>query len=471
MASSTPPVMADHDDDQPQLRHDASPNTQEDTHDDTQNDTQNDTKPFLPANPQLQSPLFTLLPPELRTQIYTLHLRNTRLTTGARLSPHGCRSPRQLLTPAPHTLALLYVCRAIYDELATSWSSPSHWLRHVLFDFAEPYTMLDTFFWMPRGMLQAVKRVRVGGEGLVFTIFDESTYYSFAGAFKLLPGLRLDELTVLGCPVDEGNSEIIRDLVCFGGGWRRLRFVAHGAEMLLGLGGSEEEEEEEEGVQGLGKEESRAWEESRARDCWRQLAEWESILRERDGKESGSSVVGYVARERKTYGVVLDPERRVEFYPSKAVEEGGEEEKEEEDEDGEKAAWRDFPVDDVGGTAQGNTDNMEREFLIVLTRGAEVDIEDKEDSPFIEGDPREHEFGSTWGEISAAYCWGHHRHPLDPAKHGPPRVDVYRDPEEYSWSKQHLCKDEPYHWDCSSDKDAELGSEPDSDEIVGSEAE
>ncbi|KAK4143721.1 uncharacterized protein C8A04DRAFT_12109 [Dichotomopilus funicola] len=421
---------------QPQPQND----TQDGTNDDTQDDTQNYTKPFLPANPQHQSPLFTLLPPELRTHIYTLHLRNTRLTTGARLSPHGCRAPRQLLTPAPHTLALLYVCRAIYDELATSWSSPSHWLRHVLFDFAEPYTMLDTFFWMPRGMLQAVKRVRVGAEALVFTIFDESTFYSFAGAFKLLPGLRLDELTVLGCPVDEGNSEIIRDLLRFGGGWRRLRFVAHGAGMLLGLGGSEEEEEEE-GVQEL------RWEESRARDCCRQ---WESMLRERDGKESGSSVFGYVARERKTYGVVLDPERRVEFYRSKAK----------------------GPDDEYLGEAiLGQVDNIEREVLIIVTRGAKVDIEDKEDSPFVEGDPREHEFGSTWDEISVRSCWGHHRHPLDPAKHGPSRVDVYRDPEEYSWSKQHLCKDEPYHWDCSSDKDAELGSEPDSDEIVVSETE
>ena len=72
----------------------------------------------------------------LREQIYDFLFVSTRVTFGQRSTG---RIRRKTLKPAPHSLALLRVCRQIYKE------GKSFWLGRVLFNFENVEIFLTSF--------------------------------------------------------------------------------------------------------------------------------------------------------------------------------------------------------------------------------------------------------------------------------------------------------------------------------------
>ena len=88
--------------------------------------------PFQAPNPQLSSPLFTLLPPELRHLIFTFALSSfpDPLPT-SHFPPSTCYTRPSYFSPEKTDVRLLRTCRAVYTE---AWHLPFllreqiHWL-------------------------------------------------------------------------------------------------------------------------------------------------------------------------------------------------------------------------------------------------------------------------------------------------------------------------------------------------------
>jgi hypothetical protein len=95
-----------------------------------------DPNPLLaaPANSQLSSPLYTIFPPEIRTQIFTYALSSF---PDPRPQTHydnkACYTRPSYFAPHKSDLRLLQTCRAVYSE---AWHLPfivreeTHWLGH-----------------------------------------------------------------------------------------------------------------------------------------------------------------------------------------------------------------------------------------------------------------------------------------------------------------------------------------------------
>lgn len=58
--------------------------------------------------------------------------------------------------------------------------------------------MLDKFSALSVDVLSKLRHVRVSDDTLVLSYPDQSVFYHLVAAIKLLPGLQLDQLTVLG---------------------------------------------------------------------------------------------------------------------------------------------------------------------------------------------------------------------------------------------------------------------------------
>lgn len=95
---------------------------------------------------------------------------------------------------ATHSLALLRVCRQIYEE------TKSLWLGRILFDFNHVITLLDKLSLLPDLTLSRIRFIRVSADPLVLRVEGQNhhPFFRLLWALKMLPGLRLDTLTVLG---------------------------------------------------------------------------------------------------------------------------------------------------------------------------------------------------------------------------------------------------------------------------------
>jgi hypothetical protein len=144
-------------------------------------------------NLQSQSLLFQL-PQEIRDHIYYQLFVSTRFSFGRH--ERGGAVPGFTVKPAPNGLALLRACRRAQLEIGDSW------LRHVLFCFEDPKSMLDKLSPLPTRTLSMLRRMRTSGDRLMLTLPDDpddtKVLYRLVAVLKLLPGLRLDQLTVLG---------------------------------------------------------------------------------------------------------------------------------------------------------------------------------------------------------------------------------------------------------------------------------
>jgi hypothetical protein len=306
------------------------------------------------SNRQLTS-LLLRLPLEMRLEIYSRLFLSTRVTSGV-LGNHS-------IAPAPNALALLRTCHQVYAEIGPTW------LEQVLFDFVSAEAMLDKLDNIPTETRALIRHVRVSGDDLVLpgnggNIYYPTLYHTFQ-VLKLLPGLALDRLTVLGTRDSMTCYEALDLMILHGNGWKELHYLARDSTFLAYrhnwfsfTGGAD------------------------AHRFLRspQPADWQQTMNERDGSASNASVAIYRATSRDACSVLLQPATRAPFAQH-------------------------WPVDRATFGKKEDTALMapgerEKEVLVVVTRGRGVKYAEKEGSFYFPGvDLREWVGEKTWTQI------------------------------------------------------------------------
>lgn len=304
--------------------------------------------------PQTLSPLLQL-PGELRNQIYNCLFASTRLTFGER---NTGPITRKIMRPAINSLAILRVCRQINQE------ARSLWLGEILFSFEVVKNLLDKFSTLPSSTLSQIRNVRTGGHPLMLQPIggDDDVFYKLAWALKLLPGMNLDNLTVLGSSGGAIAYDALGGLIKHGNGWRELHFITANSEML-----------------GFAKVRT-----FMAGPCWRkpQPSTWNDILLRRDGANSGASVTIYRSTQSHSPGTVIDPRTR-QIFEQKVP----------------------SPKDlEIFGVAEDKQllaeDEIGKELLVVVKRGHGANIREQDTPPYKSiDDIRQWSHGMTWAEI------------------------------------------------------------------------
>ncbi|KAJ7724862.1 hypothetical protein B0H16DRAFT_1665957 [Mycena metata] len=326
----------------------------------------------LTLNAQLGS-LFMQLPREMRDEIYPHLFFSTRLVWGHRALG---RIDQLRITSAPNALALLRSCRQVRAEIGNTW------LQQVLFVFEDPNSMLDKLANIPTTTLALIRYARISGE-------TDSIYYRTSQALKLLPGLALNRLTILGPRDHEVSYQTLSMLVRHGAGWKELYYLSHNSAFLAYPAG------------------------------------WQRALEARDGTNSGASVAIYTANAPRCPGAVLDPATRVAFTQT-------------------LPAGCDL---DTYGTFEDAAlmkhGEREKEVLVVVKRGRGVEYAEKPGLPYLEdGDIREKMPGKTWKEIKAALAWSDDEDDdyfgLGVDEREPSMVDKYAHVDDYVWPPLHF---------------------------------
>ncbi|KAK4066242.1 uncharacterized protein Triagg1_8074 [Trichoderma aggressivum f. europaeum] len=343
-----------------------------------------------PAHAQAESRLMRL-PRELRTIIYTFLFSSTRFTSGTRYIP---RAAIIHFVPAPHGLALLLSCRRAYIEVGKSWVSQVH------FCFEDAKAMLDKLADISLDTRSMIRHVRVLGGPILICYRREAAVWHTYQLLKLLPGLKLDRLTV--CDIDEAQTsyDAVSRLVKYSDGWKELHYKSHASRFIGFVPARLNELNENAGEQRLFREP--------------QPGGWQQKLEDRDGSSSEASVTIYRSDiPRPNYSTP---------YRSRA------------------GKWIKFtqalaPDQDIGDYQKVkdpqlmDRSEMDKEVLVVVKRGRGVDYEEKQGSPYLnagDGDIRERFPGKTWVEIKAS-------------------KDIFRYlsagvvyPDRYQWKERHL---------------------------------
>lgn len=357
---------------------------------------------------QANSRFFTALPPEIRALIYARLFSSTRFLIYERLVGDCGVADHRKVRCAPNGLALLRACRRAYFEVGDSW------VRHVLFSFESMTAMVDTLSELPADTISKVRHARIRGD------FDclhlpgarSITLCSLTPLLEFLPGLQLEELTVLGSNSASLNYQAIFELVRYGSGWKRLRYICCSSEAL---GYSSEDADRDVLL-------------SQAEHSWRQPqpAHWQRELEERDGAASRPLVTVYRAKKPAVHGSILDPSMRDKFEQKPLA--------------GTSGPPFVFPSDPDLTTGEEG----EKELMVVVERGRGVDYQVKSGLPLIKIDIRRSLPEFTWKEawelrtrrsgrrrgkaLSAAEPASPH-----PAWRKPWVDDVYADVDEYAW--------------------------------------
>ncbi|KAJ7191850.1 hypothetical protein GGX14DRAFT_701502 [Mycena pura] len=349
--------------------------------------------------------LFMGLPREMRGEIYPHLFFSTRLVWGERSLG---RISRLRITSAPNSLALLRTCRQIHAEIGTSW------LQQVLFVFEDPNSMLDKLANIPSTTLALIQHARISGDPLMLSWEDDDVYYRTSQALKLLPGLALDRLTVLGTRGPEVCYQTLDMLVRHGAGWKELYYLSHKS-TFLGY-------KDNDNWFGLAGEESPYLRVP-------QPEGWQRALEARDGATSGASVTIYRAKAPSLPGAFLDPARRAVFAQTLP------------------------PGCDVRTYATFEDAELmkdgecEKEILVVVKRGRGVDYAEKKDSPYhSDGDIREAGLGKTWKQIKASLPrWDEDDDIFDQSddedETDPGVEEKYDSVDEYVWPPLHFSND------------------------------
>ncbi|WAO97089.1 Hypothetical protein NCS54_01479500 [Fusarium falciforme] len=316
-------------------------------------------EPTFAADPQDKSRLFQHLPQELRDKICSHVFFSTGLAYSRRAVD---RVDRIRIKPAQNALAMLQTCRRAKEEIGDTW------IGQVFFSFEDPKTMLDILTALPPGTLSKMRHLRVLGDPLRLSYEDDDVYYRLASTLRLLLGLRLDTLTVLGTPPYQVSYDTLNGLISESCGWKELRYISNSSEVLgfprLELLHSDDEVEKH-------------W-------YWRkpQPAHWQRVLEARDGALSRPSVAIYRSTVSGCLGSVMNANTRERFEQKMP----------------EHPATREAfgIIEDAGLVADGEID---KEIMFIIKRGTGVDYEQNSDSPFIESDIRRDMPGKSWKEI------------------------------------------------------------------------
>lgn len=230
-------------------------------------------KKFAMKRPSKRLPAFLVKTPlDIRTEIYAEVFRSTRIVSGdPRLDHVGLES-------TPNGLALLRVCRQISRETGNSW------IGQVLFCFETCPAMLDSLSSASLHIRSLVRRVRVAADPWVIVAnHDRFIAYRVCQALKMLPGLKLDRLTVLASH-ENGECRYALDLLAkYSDGWRELCFLTHNGEFL-------KPEETNEKKPGETPEETPEEQDSQEPTTVPQPETWQEQLETRDYPASGTSV-------------------------------------------------------------------------------------------------------------------------------------------------------------------------------------
>ncbi|KAJ6479673.1 hypothetical protein C8R45DRAFT_1063244 [Mycena sanguinolenta] len=359
------------------------------------------TKDTKQPDRQMGSLFIQKLPLEIRLEIYSHLFFSTRLVCGERaLSRIG----RQRIASAPNALTILRTCRQVHAEIGTIW------LHQVLFCFESPEAMLTKLANLPIATRVLVGHVRVSGDPLMLSWEEDDVYYRTHQVLKLLPGLALDRLIILGSRVPEVCYETLDKLVHNGAGWKELYYLSHNSTFLgyehnwfAAVGDPDE-------------------------DRYLRIpqpAGWQRILEKRDGADTGASVTIFRASSRAPCSVLLQPATRAAFAqtlpPGKSLATFGKEE-------------------DAAVMAPGE---REKEVLVIVRRGRGVDYAEKENSPYLEdGDIRQDMPGKSWKQIKAKqdklFSNDDDDFFSDEEEDGPPVVEEYIHGDEYVWPPLHF---------------------------------
>lgn len=292
------------------------------------------------------------LPQELRDKVYDFLFMSTRVTFGARSTG---RTEHKNIKPAAYSLALLRVCRQIFEETKTLW------LRRLLFNFESIICLLDKLSSIPSTALSQIRHLRTRGHPLVLSFEDDDVYYRLAWALKLLPSLRLDTLTVLGSSSGIVNYDTLEGLIQHGNGWKELHYITRDSSML-----------------GFKKQEI-----FMADPYWRrpQPSTWKETLLSRDGADSKVTVAVYQAAKDKEIGAPFNEKNSRPLdqtvVPPDTLETFGVQEDTQLMSDGQR----------------------EKELLVVAKRGHAADIAEREKGPYRHDDIRQWTDGMAWPAI------------------------------------------------------------------------
>ncbi|KAK4139489.1 uncharacterized protein C8A04DRAFT_15821 [Dichotomopilus funicola] len=280
------------------------------------------------VNPQKESSFYRRLPQEIRNLVWVQLFSSTRIAVGFIEYPV---SKFLDVTPAPNSLAALRICRRARLEIGDSW------LRHILFYFPGLHTMYKRLSVLPVETITKLRHVRMSGEKFLFPCEGRNKThcrYSIFDALRRLPGLQLDQLTILGGSWSGCNYMDLLSLIELGDGWKTLRYLDRSSE-LLGFRGK-----------------TRGWTPDGESRWQPQPSGLKRILEKRDGIASAPSVTIYRATESRFNGGMFDLARRVKF---------------EQHWDPQELVY--YPQDDELMTKG----EKEKEMLIIVNRGAGVD--------------------------------------------------------------------------------------------------
>jgi hypothetical protein len=238
-----------------------------------------------PANQQVSSK-FMQLPQEIRDEIYSYVFCSTRFASGNR-TVGQCEGRRLVSSFRGTVLALLRTCCRVRDEIGISW------LHKVHFHFEDSYSLLDKLAGIPITVRKQIRHVRVLENSVMIWVDNRGdSYHGVAQVSKLLPGLELGTLTVLGEYGCSSSYENLDKLVRYGDGWKELHYLSQSS-YLLGY----------KFVDTMGDYHLRQ----------PQPANWQNALEQRDEQSSHPSVIVYRANTAAVPGAILQPDGRYVF--------------------------------------------------------------------------------------------------------------------------------------------------------------
>ncbi|KAK3371892.1 hypothetical protein B0H63DRAFT_401559 [Podospora didyma] len=299
---------------------------------------------------QAGSLFFQRLPQEIRDHIWTWVFCSTRFTFRAPLYDR-CPFSESNFQPPTDRLALLRTCRRARLEIGDSW------LRHVQFCFRNIAAMLDNLSALPVATLSKLRQMRVSGDVLMINPSFNPNPLCLDSALKLLPGLQLDQLTVLSGHENRRHYDGLSRLIKHSNGWKTLRYISFSSAARL-----------------------KVFDMSRIPNftsspppevnMMPQPKHWQAVMEGRDGVSSNPSVTVCRAKERPArYGpAILGPSRGVKSDQNPYLA----------NEDSRPDL---FPVD---APQLMTGDEQMKELMVIVKRGSGVDYEGKKDSPLIE---------------------------------------------------------------------------------------
>jgi hypothetical protein len=305
---------------------------------------------------------------ELRDKIYADVFCSTAFRGDRYMDPDHVIDHR-LPVSSTTSLALLRTCRRVRDEIGNTW------IRQSCFSFKDPESLLDRLAGIPIDVRGQIRHMRLTDDLLVVVksegdVDEHQLIYRTAQVLKLLPGLKLDTLTVYGMISPEDSFATLDMLVRYSDGWKELRFISS-TTAILGFQ-----------YQPISNQPLRQ----------PQPSDWQNALEQRDGQASRPSAMVY----RSTDTTPLDPWSPQ--YDLKALKVFSQA----------FAAGQDAETfGQVMDPTLMRHEEIQKYILVVVQRGAGVDYAEKEGSPYISvgdmADIREDWEGKTWIDIKAEH--------------------------------------------------------------------